>query len=108
MKLTALDKRHHTIIFVWIFMLAIAATVLGCGWGVGTDHSVRFNPFDSEQELGRLPQLRKYERSTTNNLFPWQDHDTYEGGWAYDEANTKNLDEVSGDDQTEQQNEQLH
>jgi TolA-binding protein len=37
-------------------MVVAAVTAIGCGWG-GTSHSVRFNGYQSEREMGRLPPL---------------------------------------------------
>jgi len=34
----------------------VAATAIGCGW-FGTSHSVRFNEYQTEREMGRLPPL---------------------------------------------------
>ena len=39
-----------------LVLLAVTATVFACGW-MGTEHSVRFNSWDSEREMGRLPPL---------------------------------------------------
>jgi outer membrane protein assembly factor BamD (BamD/ComL family) len=38
------------------FVSAATATVIGCGW-IGTEHSVRFHPYQTEREMGRLPPL---------------------------------------------------
>lgn len=35
---------------------SVTATAIGCGW-MGTSHSVRFNAYQSEREMGRLPPL---------------------------------------------------
>ena len=37
-------------------IVSIAATAIGCGW-FGTSHSVRFNEYQTEREMGRLPPL---------------------------------------------------
>jgi len=60
--------------------LAVALKVSGCGWDVGSDHSVRFNPFRSEMEFGRLPPLPKYASEDQQKLFSWDrevGHDSY-------------------------------
>src|SRR5712692_10465946 len=41
---------------VLLSMAAAAATAIGCGWP-GTSHSVRFNDYQTEREMGRLPPL---------------------------------------------------
>lgn len=46
----------RTITRVLLFTAAVAATALGCGW-LGTADSVRFNSYQSEREMGRLPPL---------------------------------------------------
>lgn len=63
----------HRVLLTTICSLAIAATVLGCGWEVGSEHSVRFNPYRSEKEFGRLPPLPKYESRKANKLFTWDE-----------------------------------
>jgi len=66
--------------------LAAALKVSGCGWGVGTDHSVRFNPYRTEADFGRLPPLPKYSSEDQKKLFSW-DHDV--GSYGYEEADKK-------------------
>jgi outer membrane protein assembly factor BamD (BamD/ComL family) len=39
-----------------VCVLSLVVTAIGCAW-VGTYHSVRFNDFQSEREMGRLPPL---------------------------------------------------
>jgi TolA-binding protein len=41
---------------VLLFLTSLAATAIGCAW-VGTSHSVRFNDYQTEREMGRLPPL---------------------------------------------------
>ncbi|HWN98887.1 MAG TPA: hypothetical protein VNS63_06405 [Blastocatellia bacterium] len=62
-------------------LLVVAAVVLGCGWDAGSDHSVRFNPYRTEKEFGRLPPLPKYNSEDQKTLFSWDRdvaYDTYE------------------------------
>ncbi|HSO73237.1 MAG TPA: hypothetical protein VLU47_00240 [Blastocatellia bacterium] len=59
-------------------LLGVVVTVLGCGWDFGSDHSVRFNPYRTEKEFGRLPPLPKYVNADSNRLFSW-DRDVEEG-----------------------------
>lgn len=55
-------KRIHAgsevslVILIGSAILAAAITAIGCGWP-GTSHSVRFNSYQSEREMGRLPPL---------------------------------------------------
>jgi len=91
MKFIASGKNHRITIFAAILLLAIGVTVLGCGWDVGSEHSVRFNPYYTEKQLGRLPPLPKYERSKANKLFTWEDeHEDWEEG----ENETRQIDEL--------------
>jgi TolA-binding protein len=59
--------------------LAAALTVSGCGWNAGSDHSVRFNPYRTEKEFGRLPPLPKYASADQNKLFSWELDVDYQG-----------------------------
>lgn len=65
---TNLAKRYNRMFATSGCLLAIAATVLACGWDSGSDHSVRFNPYCTEKEFGRLPSL-PYRRERQNKLF---------------------------------------
>ncbi|HLF85140.1 MAG TPA: hypothetical protein VI837_13275 [Blastocatellia bacterium] len=58
--------------------LAAALRVNGCGWDVGTDHSVRFNPYRTDKEFGRLPPLPKYPSENQKKLFSWDHDDSYQ------------------------------
>jgi len=44
------------LITIVLFLIAAVATAIGCGWP-GTSHSVRFNGYQTEREMGRLPPL---------------------------------------------------
>ena len=66
--------------------LAAALKVSGCGWNVGSDHSVRFNPYRTEKEFGRLPPLPKYASEDQKRLFSW---DREVGPDSYSESQTK-------------------
>src|SRR5258707_316253 len=44
------------VILIGLAIVAAAITAIGCGWP-GTSHSVRFNSYQSEREMGRLPPL---------------------------------------------------
>jgi TolA-binding protein len=46
----------------------ITATVFACGWEVGSEHSVRFNPYRTEKEFGRLPHLERYWYARANHF----------------------------------------
>lgn len=63
-------------------LLCVAVTVLGCGWDIGSDHSVRFNPYRTEKEFGRLPPLPKYVNEDSNRLFSWDRDVAGDDGWS--------------------------
>lgn len=92
MRSIAPNKNPRSILLPGICSLAIAVTVLGCGWDVGTEHSVRFNPYRSEKEFGRLPPLPKYECGKANKLFTWEDG--REDAWKQEEDETKQIDKL--------------
>lgn len=73
MRAIALTKHERGILLTSICSLAIVATVPGCGWEVGSEHSVRFNPYRNEKAFGRLPPLPKYESHKANKLFTWDE-----------------------------------
>jgi outer membrane protein assembly factor BamD (BamD/ComL family) len=79
-------------------LLGVAVTVLGCGWKIGSDHSVRFNPYRTEKEFGRLPPLPKYASEDEKKLFCWDrevGHDSYEEAEKKAEQTDKLWDEAS-------------
>src|SRR6185369_3890928 len=51
-----MNYRFRSLTPVLLFIAALAATALGCGW-IGTSDSVRFNYTLNEREMGRLPPL---------------------------------------------------
>src|SRR6185436_8568444 len=69
---------HHPIVNGACLLIALAAAVLGCGWDIGSDHSVRFNPYRSEVEFGRLPPLPKYGSENQQKLFSWDQENDYQ------------------------------
>jgi hypothetical protein len=75
----SIAQRYSQIVVSGSCLLAIAATVLACGWDVGSDHSVRFNPYRTEKEFGRLPPLPKYASEDQKKLFAWDRDDGYDG-----------------------------
>jgi TolA-binding protein len=55
------------------FCLAIvSATVIGCGWPGTTSHSVRFNDYQTEREMGRLPPLPTLANGTNEIRTHWE------------------------------------
>jgi TolA-binding protein len=56
----------------WLVLLsmAAAATVIGCGWP-GTSHSVRFNGYQTERDMGRLPPLPTMANGMNERRAAW-------------------------------------
>ncbi len=76
----------RSILFAFIISGAVAATVWACGWDVGTEHSVRFNPYRMEKDFGRLPRLPRWQSAKVNRLFSWNE----DVGWVdYEEGENK-------------------
>src|ERR1051325_5952885 len=56
-------KFHRSLIRTLVFIVALAATALGCVW-LGTPDSVRFNDYLDYNKMGRLPPLPKVAGET--------------------------------------------
>jgi TolA-binding protein len=52
----SLPKNIQLFITIGLSLIAAVATAIGCAWP-GTSHSVRFNAYQTEREMGRLPPL---------------------------------------------------
>jgi outer membrane protein assembly factor BamD (BamD/ComL family) len=94
MSHTTSGKHYRTILVTSICSVAIAATALGCAYEAGSEHSVRFNPYRTEKEFGRLPPLPKYTVAEANRLFSWDRN--VDGGDVYEEYDnqTKGIDKL--------------
>lgn len=57
-----------------VFIAAATATVIGCGWS-GTEHSVRFNAYQTEREMGRLLPLPTLANGKTELREYWESED---------------------------------
>ena len=53
---------------------SVTATAIGCGW-MGTSRSVRFNAYQSEREMGRLPPLPTMANGLNDARANWDDLD---------------------------------
>lgn len=66
---------------VWLrialFIAAATATVIGCGWP-GTEHSARFNGFQTEREMGRLPPLPTLANGKTDLREQWRSEELWD------------------------------
>jgi TolA-binding protein len=57
-----------------LYVLVVAATVIGCSWP-GTSHSVRFNGYQTEREMGRLPPLPTLANGLNDLRVGWEMED---------------------------------
>jgi TolA-binding protein len=77
---------------VLFFMASVAATAIGCGW-FGTSHSVRFNEYQTEREMGRLPPLPTMSNGLNDARANWDNESgESEDGYALGEKQTKEVD----------------
>src|ERR1700755_3076163 len=58
-------KFHRSLTRALLFIVALAATAVGCVW-LGTPQSVRFNDYLDYREMGRLPPLPTLAGSTNS------------------------------------------
>ena len=65
----------RTLTRVLLITAALAATALGCAW-VGTPDSVRFNSYQSERDMGRLPPLPTLGDGSNTLRASWQMEDS--------------------------------
>ena len=65
-----MSKRMRFISGLLLFIAALAATAFACAWP-GTSHSVRFNQYQTERELGRLPPLPTFANGTNRLRVYW-------------------------------------
>lgn len=75
------------------FSLVVAAiAVLGCAW-TETSHSVRFNGYQSESEMGRLPPLPNMANGLNTGRASWDDYLEYSyDDYSSSEDGSKKLD----------------
>ncbi len=72
---------------------SLVATAIGCGW-MGTSHSVRFNEYQTEREMGRLPPLPTLANGMNELRLSWEAEDPWpnvnvDAGYDSAEARTK-------------------
>jgi outer membrane protein assembly factor BamD (BamD/ComL family) len=70
--------RVSVLLCLLLFITAAAATVIGCGWS-GTEHSVRFNGFQTEREMGRLLPLPTLANGKTELRENWESEENESG-----------------------------
>ena len=75
---------------LWISVAS--ATAIGCGW-FGTAHSVRFNAYQDEREMGRLPPLPTLANGLNELRASWgMEGDGLEEDYSQAEARSKDVD----------------
>src|SRR6266850_1070136 len=79
---------------VLLFVFTLAATAIGCAW-MGTSHSVRFNDYQTEREMGRLPPLPTLANGMNVARAYWENEDvgqTPDDDYTVGEKRTKEVD----------------
>src|SRR6266567_2856668 len=64
------SKRTKIVATLGLSLLAAAVTAIGCAWP-GTSHSVRFNSYQTEREMGRLPPLPTMANGMNEKRASW-------------------------------------
>ena len=59
---------------LFLYVAIVAATAIGCAW-MGTSHSVRFNDYQTEREMGRLPPLPTLAHGMNDLRANWEMED---------------------------------
>src|SRR5678816_4889914 len=91
-----MTKRIRSIIGLLLFVAALTATGFACAWP-GTSHSVRFNDYQTERDLGRLPPLPTLANGTNRLRVYWgmEDPDeTYEDDYSDGKKSGTEVDEL--------------
>src|SRR6266550_6674196 len=88
----SLPKSIQLFITIGLSLIAAVATAIGCSWP-GTSHSVRFNQYQTEREMGRLPPLPTMANGLNEGRAYWDNEageskDDYAGA----EKRTKEVD----------------
>src|SRR5262245_36216388 len=76
----SLTVNTKLILALGLLLLAAVATAIGCSWP-GTSHSVRFNAYQTEREMARLPPLPTMANGMTEMKAFWyleEEGDFYE------------------------------
>ena len=95
MSFRLLTRHFRSFIRVLLLAAAVTATALGCGW-LGTPDSVRFNSYQSERDMGRLPPLPTMANGLNTLRASWGGEDvskSSEDDYADGERQTKKVDE---------------
>src|SRR6266480_7641897 len=70
----SLPKGMQLFITIGLSLIAAVATAIGCSWP-GTSHSVRFNDYQTEREMGRLPPLPTLANGMNDARAYWENED---------------------------------
>src|SRR6266550_5133777 len=70
----SLPKSIQLFITIGLSLIAAVATAIGCSWP-GTSHSVRFNNYQTEREMGRLPPLPTLAHELNDRRASWEMED---------------------------------
>jgi TolA-binding protein len=76
-----------------LWMGVASATVIGCSWA-GTQHSVRFNGFQSEREMGRLPPMPTRANGLNDLRVVWEMEDGGGDDYESEERRVQEVDEL--------------
>ena len=80
-------------ILIVLTMVAAGITAIGCSWP-GTSHSVRFNAYQSEREMGRLPPLPTMANGLNEARAYWMLEDDNEDYYTTIEKRSTEVDEL--------------
>jgi TolA-binding protein len=88
----AFPRRSLRKIFrVLLCAASVTATAIGCGW-IGTSHSVRFNQYQTEREMGRLPPLPTLANGMNDARAYWDNDSGETDDYTAGEKRTKEVD----------------
>jgi TolA-binding protein len=90
-RLFSSPKNARIYATVALSIVAAAATAIGCAWP-GTSHSVRFNGYQTEREMGRLPPLPTMANGLNEGRASWDSEADPEDDSAIPEDPTKEVD----------------
>src|SRR6266576_1766828 len=79
------SKRTKLVATLGLSLLAAAVTAIGCAWS-GTSHSVRFNDYQTEREMRRLPPLPTMANGMNERRMYWDSGDDPEAEDDYEAA----------------------
>lgn len=81
------------LVLIVLALMTAAVTVFSCGWP-GTSHSVRFNSFQTERDMARLPPQPPMFLATKQKLGDWDDDQFDYDEYTSSEDGRKKLDSL--------------